>query len=160
MSMPIVIHLINTDNSQKGDDIVIISKNLKLGDFDITYKDQNNGNPLTHIVNGLYRARVMDYLYMLFKNLALDEEPYESVQLTFPAMPRIIVSSDKLKDLYYREHFLELVANSLDTLENVSTEKKFPSIHRESWVYQSPVADRSTASGVRPQHLYFDDDQL
>ena len=160
ISMPIVIHLINSDNSQKGDDIVIISKNLKLGDFDITYNDQNNDSPLTHIVNGLYRARVMDYLYMIFKNLALDEEPYESVQLTLPAMPRIIVSSDKLKDLYYREHFLELIANSLDTLENVSTEKKFPSVRRESWVYQSPASRRSTAPGVLPQHLYFDDSQF
>ena len=154
---PIAIYLINSDASQKADDMVIIRKNLDHGDFDITYKDHNGGSPITHVVNGLYRAQVIDYLYMLFKNQALDEEPYKSVQLTLPAMPRIIVSGDKLKDLYYREHFLELIGNSLDTLENVTVEKKILSVRREDWVYQSPASRRSTAPGVRPQHLYFDD---
>ena len=154
----ICIYLINNDSTQKADDMVIIRKNLTHGDFDITYKDQNNGSPVTHIVNGLYRSRVIDYLYMLFKNQALDEEAYKSVQLTLPAMPRIIVSGDKFKDLYYREHFLELVGNSLDLLENVTNEKKVPSVRRESWGYQSPASRRSTAPGVLPQHLFFDDD--
>ena len=154
----ICIYLINNDSAHKADDIVIIRKNLDNGDFDITYKDQNNGSPVTHVVNGLYRARVIDYLYMLFKNQALDEEAYKSVQLTLPAMPRIIVSGDKFKDLYYREHFLEAVGNSLDMLENVSIQKKFPSVRRESWVYETPAPSRrSTAPGVRPQHLFFDE---
>jgi len=152
------IHLINNDLSAKADDTILIRKNLAHGDFDITYKDQNNGSPITHVVNGLYRGRVMDYLYMLFKNQALDEEAYKSVQLTLPAMPRIIVSGDKFKDLYYREHFLEAVGNSLDLLENITNEKKVPSVRRESWPYETPVSRRSTAPGVRPQHLFFDED--
>jgi hypothetical protein len=153
----ICIYLINNDSSQKADDVVIIRKNLDNGDFDITYKDQNNGSPVTHVANGLYRARVIDYLYMLFKNQALDEEAYKSVQLTLPAMPRIIVSGDKFKDLYYREHFLEAVGNSLDMLENVSVKNKFQPVPREDWGYQSPASRRSTAPGVVPQHLFFDD---
>lgn len=153
----ICIYLINHDSAQKSDDVVIIRKNLDNGDFDITYKDQNNGTPVTHIVNGLYRAQVIDYIYMLFKNQALDEEAYKSVQLTLPAMPRIIVSGDKFKDLYYREHFLEAVGNSLDTLENVSVKKKVLSVPRADWGYQTPASRRSTAPGVVPQHLFFDD---
>ena len=154
----IVIYLMNNVSQHTGDDTVTIRKNLDLGDFEIVYKDQNSGSPITHVARGLYRQRVIDYLYMLFKNQALDEEAYKSVQLTLPAMPRIIVSGDKFKDLYYREHFLDVITNSLDTLENVTTQKKFPSLRRETWGYQTPVSRRSTAPGVVPQHLYFDDE--
>ncbi len=154
----IMIYLMN-ENSKLNDDTVTIFKNLDLGDFEIVYKDQNNGSPITHVVRGLYRQRVMDYLYMLFKNQALDEEAYKSVQVTLPAMPRIIVSGDKFKDLYYREHFLELIGNALDTLENVSRKTKVPSVRRSSFGYETPVSRRSTAPGVLPQHLYFDDQE-
>lgn len=153
----ICIYLINAD-STRGDDMVTIMKNLDLGDFEIVYKDKNDGSPITHVVRGLYRQRVLDYLYMLFKNQSLDEEAYMSIQVTLPAMPRIIVSGDKFKDLYYREHFLELIGNSLDTLENVYSKKKIPSVRRSDWSYQTPVSRRSTAPGVVPQHLFFDED--
>jgi hypothetical protein len=152
----IKIHLISHDENHQGDDTVTIRKNLDTCEFDITYKDQNNGTPITQILQGLYRQRVIDYLYMLFKNQALDEESYKSIQVTLPAMPRIIVSGDKFKDLYYREHFLELIGKSLDTLENVSTVKKVP---QSNWGYQTPLYRRSTAPGVLPQHLFFDDEE-
>lgn len=155
----IMIHLINNDEIHVDDDTVTIRKNLDTCDFDITYKDQNNGTPITQIARGLYRQRVIDYLYMLFKNQALDEVSYKSIQVTLPAMPRIIVSGDKFRDLYYREHFLELITKSLDTLENVSTVKKTTSVHRSNSGYQTPVNRRSTAPGVFPQHLFFDEDQ-
>jgi hypothetical protein len=152
----IKIHLISHDENHQGDDTVTIRKNLDTCDFDITYKDQNNGTPITQIASGLYRQRVIDYLYMLFKNQALDEESYKSIQVTLPAMPRIIVSGDKFRDLYYREHFLELIGKSLDTLENVTTVKKVP---QSNWGYQTPLYRRSTAPGVLPQHLFFDDEE-
>ncbi len=152
----IKIHLISHDGNHQDDDTVTIRKKLDTCDFDITYKDQNNGTPITQIASGLYHQRVIDYLYMLFKNQALDEESYKSIQVTLPAMPRIIVSGDKFKDLYYREHFLELIGKSLDTLENVSTVKKVP---QSNWGYQTPLYRRSTAPGVLPQHLFFDDEE-
>jgi len=152
----IKIHLISHDENHQGDDTVTIRKNLDTCEFDITYKDQNNGTPITQILQGLYRQRVIDYLYMLFKNQALDEESYKSIQVTLPAMPRMIVSGDKFRDLYYREHFLELIGKSLDTLENVSTVKKVP---QSNWGYQTPLYRRSTAPGVLPQHLFFDDEE-
>jgi hypothetical protein len=151
----IVVYLINGDN--KSDDTVTIIKNLDLNDFEIVYKDQNDGTPITHVIRGLYRQRVVDYLYMLFKNQSLDEDAYSRVQVTIPAMPRMIVSGNKFKDLYYREHFIELIGNSLDTLENVYSKKKFPSVSRSNWVYETPVSRRSTAPGVTPQHLFFDE---
>ena len=172
----IVIHLINDHDSKKADDVITIRKDYETNEFVILYRDQNNGEPITHEVNGLYRARVIDYIYMLFKNQSLDEEGYKSVQLSLPALPRMIVTGDKFKDLYYREHFLEAVGTGLDLLDNTSSIKKKtsvrrssipspPPVERYSWSndwsndWQTPVARRSTAPGVRPQHLYFDDDE-
>jgi len=162
------IHLINNDLSAKADDTILIRKNFETNEFEITYNDQNNGTPVTHKVTGLYRARVLDYLYMLFKNQSLDEEAYKSIQLTLPALPRMIVSGDKFKELYYREHFLEAVGTGLDLLDNTEKVKKVvPSVRRSSyvnlgasepvnWSYHTP-ARRAPAPTVRPQHLYFDD---
>lgn len=154
-SMPIMIHLINDDKSTNGDDTIRIAKNYDTNEFDITYTDQNNGEPVTHLVTGLYRARVIDYLYILFKNQALDEQGYMSVQMTIPGMPRVIVSGDKFKDLYYREHFMEAVGSGLDLLENVTSKKK--KVYSYSNDYTTPVSRRSTANGVLPQHLFFDE---
>lgn len=154
----ILIHLIHNDKKAYSDDTVKIVKNYERDDFDITFTDQNDGTPVVHKAVGLYRSRVLDYLYMLFKNQALDEEGYKSVQVTLPAMPRILVSGEKFKDLYYREHFLELLENSLDLFENVSN------VHKKS-SYIAPVYDGadddvaynySTPRGPRPQHLFFD----
>jgi hypothetical protein len=161
----IEIHLINDDASKKSDDLIRIRKNFETNEFEITYRDQNNGETITHEATGLYRQRVIEYLYILFKNQALDEEGYKSVQLTLPALPRLIVSGDKFKDLYYREHFLEAVETGLDLLDTTESIKKVPSVRRSSfqpvkqydYSYETPVARRSTAPGVRPQHLYFDD---
>jgi len=162
----IEIHLINDDASKKADDLIRIRKNFETNEFEIIYRDQNNGETITHEVTGLYRQRVIEYLYILFKNQALDEEGYKSVQLTLPALPRLIVSGDKFKDLYYREHFLEAVETGLDLLDTTESIKKVPSVRRSSfqpvkqsdYSYETPVARRSTAPGVRPQHLYFDDE--
>lgn len=162
------IHLIHSDAAKNTDDTVTIRKNFETNEFDIVYRDENNGDPVTHKVSGLYRARVLDYLYMLFKNQALDEQGYVSIQLTLPALPRLIVSGDKFKDLYYRDHFLEAVGTGLDLLDNTeSLNLKVPKVRRFSqpyaaasseYSYETPIARRSTAPGVRPQHLYFDDD--
>jgi len=161
----VIIHLISNDNSSKGDDVITIRKNLETGEFKLNYRDQNNGSPVVHNVDGLYRARVLEYIYTLFKNQSLDEEGYQSVQLTLPALPRVIVSGDKFKELYYRDHFLEAVGTGLDLLENTEAVKapkarRFTSVGDEPGYYgfNTPVSRRSTAPGVRPQHLYFDED--
>jgi hypothetical protein len=41
----------------------------------------------------------MNYLYILLKNQFLDEEGYQKLQLSLPAMPRMIVSGDKFKQV-------------------------------------------------------------
>lgn len=158
----VCINLIKNVSAKNGDDVVTIRKNFDTNDFEIIYRDQNDGTPVVHHVSGLYRDRVIDYLYVLFKNQSLDDEGYTSVQLTLPALPRLIVSGEKFKDLYYREHFLEAVGTGLDLLDNTEAVKKAPSVRRFTSMnqlytqgYETPVARRSTA----PQHLFFDDDE-
>jgi hypothetical protein len=38
--------------------------------------------------------------------------------------PGIIVGADKLKDLYYREHFYEMIGSGLDLMDNCDTVEK------------------------------------
>jgi len=113
----ITIHLVKNLANEKLDDTVRIVKNLEDSIFELTFKD--NGDPLTHKVYEMTRDNVCDYVYLLLKNLTLDEDGYQSIQLSLPAMPRMIVSASKLQDLYYREHFLELIENSLSMLDKV-----------------------------------------
>jgi hypothetical protein len=87
------------------------------------------------------RDEVLDYLYNVFKNQSLDDMGYEHIQITLPALPRIIIKGEKLKDLYYREHFLELFESSLDILDKitvVSSSNKKTLDTSSSPYYQTP----------------------
>ena len=113
----ITLHLLKNLANEKLDDTVRIVKNLEDNAFELTFKD--NGDPVTHKVYEMTRDNVCDYVYLLLKNLSMDEDGYQSIQLSLPAMPRMIVTASKLKDTYYREHFLELIENSLSMLDKV-----------------------------------------
>ena len=113
----ISIHLLKNLANEKLDDTVRIVKNLEDSAFELTFKD--NGDPVTHKVYEMTRDTVCDYVYLLLKNLSLDEDGYQSIQISLPAMPRMIVSASKLKDTYYTEHFLEVIENSLSMLDKV-----------------------------------------
>ena len=106
----------NTSSSE--DDRIIIRKNLDTNDYNLTYMDPNEGNPITHKLKGLYRQQVVDHMYLLLKNQYIDEEGFEQIQFSMPAMPRLIVAASQLREVYYRDHFCELVSNSLDLLGN------------------------------------------
>ena len=99
------------------DDILKVRKNFETGEFEIAYTDSHDSNKLVHKLHYLYRQRVIDHVYLTLKNLTMDEENFYQIQLNLPAMPRILVSVENLKDLYYRDHLLELVQNGLDNLD-------------------------------------------
>jgi hypothetical protein len=126
---------------ESNDDTIKIRKNLEFGDFEITYKDPNDGSSVTHLMKGLYRQKVLDYVYMLLKNQYLDEEKFTFLQFTLPGMPRVLVSAAKFEDVYYREHFYELIGFSLDSLENTTPVAKLP---RSSYVTPPAAPRRAT----------------
>jgi hypothetical protein len=113
----IIIHLVKDASALNLDDMISIKKNLEDCVFEITYKDQ--GDPLRHKAYQMSRDHVCDYVYLLLKNLTLDEDGYQKIQFSMPAMPRVIINASNLKDLYYRSHFLELVENGLTMLDKV-----------------------------------------
>jgi hypothetical protein len=111
------IHLVKNLANEKLDDTVRIVKNLEDSAFELTFKD--NGDPVIHKAYQMTRDNVCDYIHLLLKNLSMDEDGYQSIQFSLPAMPRMIVTASNLEDTYYRDHFLELVENSLTMLDKV-----------------------------------------
>ena len=154
----IEILFIANASRKNNDERVLIEKNHQFNEFEVTYTDPNTyGPPIVHKVSGLYRDRLMTYVYMLIKNQAVDEESAVSIQVNIPAMPRVILSVNKLNDLYFREHLVELIGVGADLLENTTRVLSSP-VKKSKKVdasYSTPSA-RSTAPGVYPQHLYFD----
>jgi len=111
------IHLIKDSKKVGLDDTIRIVKNLEDRSFDVTYKD--NGDPLVHKAYQMTRDNVCDYVFLLLKSLTVDEDSYEKVQFSLPAMPRFLISASNLRDSYYRDHFLELIENSLSMIDKV-----------------------------------------
>jgi len=114
------IHLINNLDNDNVDDSIVIKKDPLDKSYIVTYSDQNNGSPVKHVVTGLHRDNLEDYVYMILKNQSIDEDGYKYIQVTAPAMPRVLVSGSLMKEVYYREHLIEMLGTSLDLLEKVS----------------------------------------
>jgi hypothetical protein len=97
-----------------------------------------------------------------FENLYLDEQKFRNVQINMPGMPRMIVGCSKFSDLYYREHFEELIEFGLDTLENVEVLKK-PVSYDYCYTPNEAALNREVVNreverslGGRGRHLFFD----
>lgn len=127
----IVIHLLKDAKNIQLDDTVRIVKNLEDSTFEITFKD--NGDPLIHKAHEMTRDHICDYVYHLLKNLTLDEDGYQQIQFSLPAMPRLLVNAYILRDANQRDYFLELIENSLSMLDKVEklsikkpTSKNYP----------------------------------
>ena len=155
--LSITLRLINGDD-QKNDAMVRIRKNLATNEFELTFTDPNmGGSKIVHVMSGLYRQKVLDYIYYLLKNQYLDEEGFESLQVDLPAMPTMIVSGSNIRDVYYREHFYELIGFGLDSLDTTTkvAEKK-PVSYRYN---QTPVVPPQSYCQMNctslPTHSYY-----
>lgn len=146
-NLSIQIVMIRDDDK---DDTISIAKDLVTNEFVVTYTDENDGDPVVHKMSGLYHAKVLDYVYMLLKNQYLDEERFERVQVNMPAMPRMIVNGSKFSDIYYRQHFYELIGFGLDNLE--ATEKVYTTPRRVAPVPRVPVAPARPCSAQYTQY--------
>jgi len=152
----IVIHLVKDKSNLMLDDTIRIVKNLTDDVFELTYKD--NGESLKHKLNNMTGSHIVDYVYLLLKNLTLDEDGYYSLQVSVPAMPRVIVTASKLKDEYYRDHFLELVETGLDMLSKAC---KLNTKKSEENPVQVKCNNRNNCCywpnlPVSPDHRYFE----
>lgn len=119
-SAKIELVLINDRSAKEGnnDDKIVIRKNLDYNEFEITYTERSGlDTPVVYKTTGMYYEKVLNYVYMFLKNQYADDEPYHHVQVNIPAMPRVIMSSSKFKEVYFREHLYDLISTGLDLLE-------------------------------------------
>ena len=181
-STAIEIVLINNKKQEGQDDQVVIRKNLETNDFTVTYTEKKDREvPLVYRSVGMYESKVLNYIYILLKNQYLDAEPYAFIQVNVPAMPRIMIPGEKFNEIYYREHVEDLIQCGLEMLETTTIVKKPVLLpvplaekkshwYSDSWggnvleegelpsPFETPrVLRRSTAPGVVPQHLFFNE---
>lgn len=139
----------NTESAAAStDDLVKVRKNLEEEDFELTYVDENNGSPVVHEMIFTKRSDLINHVYLLLKNQMIDDDGFKAVQFSLPAMPRMLVRVDKFRDVYYREHFLDLIENALDCLDRLTVsslktnaKKSIKSRRDEAWL----AADIATA---------------
>ena len=114
----------NSEGKPNTDDTLTVRKNLTTGDFDIRYKDVNDGvstkahAPVMHLLMGMSHERVLRHVYLLTKNQYLDMQGFNQLQFDVPAMPRILLDASSMSELYYREHVCELIGAALENLDN------------------------------------------
>ena len=153
--------MIRDDKKESNDDTIYINKDLETNEFVVTYTDPNEGNSLVYKMSGLYRQKVLDYVYYLMKNQYLDEEGFDRVQVNMPAMPRMIVDGEKFKDIYYRDHFYDLIGFGLDNLENTSkavkTTPKRPVTVPVPFAPARCGAAQPYVNSFSGRHLFFDE---
>ena len=177
----------NSAADASNDDRLTIRKNLDTNDFEIIYRDANEGlglcqkGAVIHKLSGMYRERVLEHVYLLLKNQYLDTDGFAEIQLDMPAMPRVLLKAESMYDLYYRDHIYELVGAALDNLENgerivpAQAQPKQTHLNTQFYEPQTPVDyQASHARTPRPvrrspriassgeftghgQHLFFDE---
>ena len=87
---------------EKHDDVVNIHR---MGDdaFNIVFRD--NSSVYKSRVRSLTRTEVMEYLSNTLRLVAIDEQPFASVQILAPNMPTVVISpknmTSQTRDLIY-----------------------------------------------------------
>ena len=92
----IVIHIIRKLVTSTTDDVIEIYKNASEDNlFAVSYIDRDSR--LRYSFDA-YPDQILRYLYSVFGMLRIDEEPFESVQITLPAHPPINVKIASLSE--------------------------------------------------------------
>ena len=105
---PIMIRVIRSLEANDRDDVIKITPKKGTDEngeklFTITYNDQDSS--FSTKVKKMDEAAVLQYLSNFLRLLTVDEEPFESVQFTFPTLPTVLVTPKNLtsqtRDLVY-----------------------------------------------------------
>lgn len=148
------IRFIRDTTQSNTDDVMSIRKNFQDGEFVLTYSDENSGSPVTHTISFGCRMDLVNHLYLTLKNQAMDDDGFKSVQFSLPAMPRILVSIDRFREAYYREHFLDLLENGLDTLDRVETTSALQKARQKAKAEKAKA--EAEEEQARAQSYYYD----
>lgn len=88
----ITIHIIRSIGAVN-DDIITIEKRSRF--FSVTYTDRDSHYRYSFDAS---RDELIEYLYSIFEMLRIDEEPFDSIQVTLPAYPVINIKIKSLND--------------------------------------------------------------
>jgi hypothetical protein len=111
---PIMIRVIRSMEAKDSDDVIKITPKKATGEngeklFTITYNDQDSS--VNTKMKKMDEAAVMQYLSNFLRLLSVDEEPFESVQFTFPTLPTVLVTPKNLTS-----QTRELVYETVETM--------------------------------------------
>jgi hypothetical protein len=111
---PIMIRVIRSLEANDRDDVIKITPKKATdenGDklFTITYNDQDSS--FSTKVKKMDEGAVLQYLSNFLRLLTIDEEPFESVQFTFPTLPTVLVTPKNLTS-----QTRELVYDTVETM--------------------------------------------
>jgi hypothetical protein len=111
---PIMIRVIRSLEANDRDDVIKITPKKATDEngeklFTITYNDQDSS--FSTKVKKMDEAAVLQYLSNFLRLLTVDEEPFESVQFTFPTLPTVLVTPKNLTS-----QTRELVYETVETM--------------------------------------------
>ncbi len=112
---PIEIRVIRKNDKHANDDMIVISKNTRLFEetYALTYKDcADKKSRKTFVAKDMTRSQVFDYLSTTLRILAVDEEPFSSIQLMVPNAPSVMLPIDM--DSYSRTLVYDAVESVMD----------------------------------------------
>jgi hypothetical protein len=111
---PIMIRVIRCLEATDSDDVIKITPKAATGEngeklFTITYNDQDSS--VNTKMKKMDESAVLQYLSNFLRLLTVDEEPFESVQFTFPTLPTVLVTPKNLTS-----QTRELVYETVETM--------------------------------------------
>jgi len=111
---PIMIRVIRSMEATDSDDVIKITPKAATGEngeklFTITYNDQQSS--VNTKMKKMDEDAVLQYLSNFLRLLSVDEEPFESVQFTFPTLPTVLVTPKNLTS-----QTRELVYEAVETM--------------------------------------------
>ena len=111
---PIMIRVIRSMEAKDSDDVIKITPKKATDEngeklFTVTYNDQDSS--VNTKMKKMDEAAVMQYLSNFLRLLSVDEEPFESVQFTFPTLPTVLVTPKNLTS-----QTRELVYETVETM--------------------------------------------
>ena len=111
---PIMIRVIRSLEANDRDDVIKITPKKATDEngeklFTITYNDQDSS--FSTKVKKMDEGAVLQYLSNFLRLLTVDEEPFESVQFTFPTLPTVLVTPKNLTS-----QTRELVYETVETM--------------------------------------------
>jgi hypothetical protein len=109
-----MIRVIRSLEANHRDDVIKITPKKATDEngeklFTITYNDQDSS--FSTKVKKMDEAAVLQYLSNFLRLLTVDEEPFESVQFTFPTLPTVLVTPKNLTS-----QTRELVYETVETM--------------------------------------------